>query len=69
MTQQNINSKAAYINNNVNLTPKIHIIWENQCMDFGKMVCKFHFRIPFVELNHVTNFQQNQAKFAVWQLY
>ena len=61
--------KTAYINNNENLTPKSDSIFQNQGMDFGKMVFKFHFWIPCVELNYVSNFQQNWAKFAVWKLY
>ena len=52
--------KTAYINRNVNLTPEIHSIWENQRMDFGKMVCKFHFCISRVEFIYMSKFQQNR---------
>ena len=48
--------KTAYTNSFCNLMP-------TSDMDFGKMVCKFHFWISRVEFIYMTKFQQNRIKF------
>ena len=57
MSQHKNELKTAELSFFWNTTPICADLQKNYGMVFGKMVCKFHFRIPHDELQYVPNFQ------------